>query len=158
MDLTTRERWMAARVKHGAYSGGVESAEHYTWRAMLARCNNPKHRMYKYYGGKGVGVCTRWLEFANFLADMGERPGDWASLDRIVPDGDYTPDNCRWATRSDQQKNKTSTKWYTDEEFTGTLVECAAHVGISKELAWWRWKTWGTFEKDKIWRKLPNAQ
>jgi hypothetical protein len=158
MDSDTRARWMAARTKHGAYIGGVESAEHYTWRAMVSRCKNPNHPMYRYYGGKGVKVCDRWLDFSNFLEDMGHRPGDWASLDRIDSNGDYTPDNCRWATKSEQQKNKTSTKIYTDGTFTGTLVECAAKLGLSKELAFWRWKKWGTFEKDREWQKLPSVK
>jgi len=56
MDDKTRERWMAARVTHGAYLGGVESPEHSTWRSMLARCHNPNNKHYRYYGGKGVAV------------------------------------------------------------------------------------------------------
>jgi hypothetical protein len=157
MDAETRKRWLASRTKHGAYNNGVESAEHYIWRSMLARCNNPNHKQYNYYGGRGVTVCNRWLVFENFLEDVGARPGNWASLDRIDNNKGYEPNNWRWATRSEQQKNKTSTKIYTDGCFTGTLVECANYVSISKELAWWRWKTWGTFEKDKAWQILPNT-
>ena len=150
-------KWMAARYRHGGYSGGAEQPEHYIWRAMMARCYNPKAASYAHYGARGVKVCKRWHDYRLFLADMGVRPDKGYSLDRIRVDGDYKPSNCRWATRSEQQKNKTSTRWFSNGEFTGTLVECAALVGISKALALWRWKTWGSFEKDTVWRQRPKA-
>ena len=156
MDSETREKWMAARVTHGAYLGGVESPEHSTWRSMLARCHNPNNKHYRYYGGKGVSVCERWLEYDNFLADMGCRPSTQVSLDRIDLVGNYEPGNCRWATRSQQQKNKSTTKVYTNGTFTGVLVECAEYLGVSKALAHWRWKQWGTFEKGKEWQQLQK--
>ena len=134
--------WALARVKHGGYLGGKEKPEHYVWRSMLARCSNPKSSGYAYYGGRGIKVCKRWQKYENFYADMGDRPSADHSLERNNSDADYKPSNCRWATRSEQQKNKTTTKWYTNGGFTGTLVECAKFLGISKELAHIRWKTW----------------
>lgn len=151
-----RQRWMAARYKHGGYAGGKEKPEHYVWRTMLARCNNPNTRNFAYYGGRGIKVCKRWLRYENFIADMGDRPSGQHSLERINTNSDYKPSNCRWATRSEQQKNKTTTRVYTNGWFTGTLVECAKHVGIGKELAHWRMKNWKTFEKDKQWRELQR--
>lgn len=156
MDEEKRKRWLNTITKHGAYRNGVESAEHYTWRSMVARCLNPGHSAYKYYGGRGIGVCDRWLHYENFLADVGNRPGDWASLDRIDNNKGYNPDNVRWASKAQQQRNKTTTKLYTDGVFVGSLVECAERVGISKELAHWRWKKWGTFEKGKQWQQLQK--
>ena len=144
-------------MKHGGYLGGKEKPEHYVWRSMLARCSNPKSSGYAYYGGRGIKVCKRWQKYENFYADMGDRPSADHSLERNNSDADYKPSNCRWATRSEQQKNKTTTKWYTNGGFTGTLVECAKFLGISKELAHIRWKTWETFEKDVKWRQLQKS-
>jgi hypothetical protein len=147
---------MAARTTHGGYLGGKERPEHYVWRTMHARCTNPNSASYSAYGGRGIKVCKRWAKYEAFLADMGERPSAEHSLERINTNSDYKPSNCRWATRSEQQKNKTSTRWYSNGVFTGTLVECAALLDISKELAHWRWKTQSTFKKGEIWHELQK--
>jgi hypothetical protein len=76
-----------------------------SWKGMKRRCLNPNAPGYEYYGGRGITVCERWLTFDNFLADMGIRP-EGLSLDRIDNNGNYEPGNCRWATRSEQQRNK----------------------------------------------------
>lgn len=96
------------RHGHAARNPLARSPEYRAWDAMKSRCYNPKARGYAGYGGRGIAVCDRWrYSFENFLADMGERPSPEHSLDRIDNDGNYEPGNVRWATRSEQQRNRT---------------------------------------------------
>ena len=93
---------MAQRV-HGL--SGHPSPEYHVWKHMRERCNNPKHLRYARYGGRGIRVDPRWDSFAQFFADMGERPPG-KTLDRIDVDGPYAPSNCRWATDAEQARDK----------------------------------------------------
>lgn len=156
MSPETYRAWMQARVKHGGYMGGKECPEHYIWRSMIARCHNPKNKDFESYGGRGVRVCKRWQKYEAFISDVGLRPSPEHSLDRKNVDGNYTPSNCRWVTKREQQINKRSTRVYTNGSFTGVLVECAKYLGISKELAHWRWKTHKTFSRGQTWHELQK--
>lgn len=97
---------MAERNKfpksHGLYNS--HRAEYQCWQDMRQRCNNEKHKSFHNYGGRGISVCDRWGSFENFINDMGQRP-DGRSLDRIDVDGNYDPQNCRWATATEQSRN-----------------------------------------------------
>ncbi|WP_143565689.1 hypothetical protein [Sinorhizobium fredii] len=95
---------MSGKVTHG----GTRLPEYRVWAGMHQRCNNPKSTRYAKYGGRGIMICERWNSFENFLADMGPRPTPDHSIDRRDNDGNYEPGNCRWATRSEQQQNKSA--------------------------------------------------
>lgn len=101
-----------------------------TWRNMRQRCNNPKATQYADYGGRGIGVCARWDSFTVFLADVGERPPGH-TLDRIDNDRDYGPDNCRWATRSEQQRNRRHNHFVIIDGQRYKTVDLAAIAGRS---------------------------
>lgn len=100
---------VGARVfKHGLSHDSL----YVVWKSMLARCEQPSVESYHLYGGRGIKVCERWHQYDNFLADMGVRPSPTHSIDRINNDGDYEPNNCRWATRREQVENTRITKRY----------------------------------------------
>lgn len=92
-------------ITHGQTRGGP-TPTYNSWRGMIDRCTNPNNSDYKYYGSQGVLVCPRWRDsFEAFREDMGDRP-EGLTLDRIDPNGNYCPENCRWTTISEQNKNK----------------------------------------------------
>lgn len=96
-----------AATKHGMHS----TPEYFRWMSMKLRCYCKTHYAYPRYGGRGITVCDRWRHnFENFIADIGERPTDKHSLDRINNDGDYEPNNVRWATAKEQANNRSNNR------------------------------------------------
>lgn len=95
---------MGGKCKNAKYP------EYWVWIAMRHRCNCKKSRVYKYYGGRGIKICSRWKSFDNFIKDMGFRPSSSHSLDRINVNGDYEPSNCRWASSLTQILNRREIK------------------------------------------------
>lgn len=105
--------------------------EYCAWRNIIHRCTNSDHEAYPNYGGRGITVCDAWInDVAQFISDMGRRPGPGYSIDRIDNDKGYMPSNCRWVTRSTQQLNRRNTKSATINGRTQTLKEWAIETGV----------------------------
>lgn len=115
-----KQRTKEAKVMHGHAGNGRVSPTYRAWKAMKERCDNPNTRNYSDYGGRGIKYCERWKSFENFLADMGEVPKG-LSLDRF-PDnnGNYCPENCRFATTKEQNNNKRNNRHITFRKKSGT--------------------------------------
>jgi hypothetical protein len=105
--------------------GRGQSTTYLSWNAMRERCYNRNYHAYARYGGRGISVCDRWLgSFEDFLADMGERPPG-KTIDRRDNDGNYEPENCFWATKAEQARNKRSNRWITFQGEARCLAEWA---------------------------------
>ena len=133
---------MARNAKKGRHGHrrdifGKETPTHRVWRCMKERCQNRNHVAYASYGGRGIIVCSRWLDFKNFLADMGERPRD-ASLDRVCNDGNYSPGNCRWATRSEQQRNTRKSRFISIGGKSMSVAAAAEEAGVDRYIVYKR--------------------
>lgn len=121
-----RERTRERNTVHGMAGTKIYGI----WKNMKSRCNNPRFPKYKDYGARGIRVSERWMSFDNFYADMGDPP-DGMMLDRKDNDGDYSFDNCRWATASEQQSNKRNNRLIAFEGETKTLTQWANERDMS---------------------------
>lgn len=119
-------------VRHGYGASGNRSREYICYHNMMARCCNPDNKRFKDYGGKGITVCERWLEgFINFIDDMGECP-EGMTIDRRDNRLSYTPENCRWATRSQNQINRgVSRIWIVEGLRFDSMAKAAAEFSVS---------------------------
>lgn len=116
-------------TKHGAAGRGKKTKTYRTWESMHRRCYLPSQDSYKDYGGKGVGISYAWHKFENFVRDMGEQP-ETLTLDRKNPLLGYSAENCRWATLTEQARNKSTTRWldYAGEKLC--LAEWAERINV----------------------------
>lgn len=122
----SKERIIKINTKHGM----CNTVEYKTWAQILVRCNNKNSTSYEYYGGRGIKVCERWANsFENFYEDMGKRP-EGMSIDRIDMNGDYCPENCRWASKQVQNSNTRKNKYIEYRGERKTLSEWARHYDI----------------------------
>lgn len=109
---------------------GLSSTAYYkAWFGMLQRCENKNHTAWKRYGGRGIKVCERWHAFENFLADMGQRP-EGATIERVENNGNYEPGNCCWATRSEQQNNRSTNRIVEVDGIKMTFAQAAKKFNI----------------------------
>lgn len=116
--------------------------EYRIWEGMRRRCEQKTHLSYPRYGGAGVKVCSRWKKFENFFADMGPRPSPEYSIDRYPnQSGNYEPGNCRWATKTEQQRNKKNNVFVEYEGERMLLLEVVAKLGVRRGVIYQRLKT-----------------
>lgn len=124
--------------------------EYRNWHNMKNRCLNQNIPEYKWYGARGIRVCDRWLNsFENFLADMGTRPSPKHSIDRIDNNGNYCPENCRWATQKQQSRNTRNNRKITINGICKTVAEWAEIVGMKQNSLLYRIRR-GTPPEDAI--------
>jgi len=133
------------RRPHGQGYRLQQEAE--SWRSMIRRCYNPKHHKFATYGARGVKVCDHWRNsFEAFLADMGPKPTPKHTIERIDNDGDYSPDNCKWATNAEQSRNMRTNHRITAFGRTQILEDWSRETGISAQTIRQRLKSGWTSE------------
>lgn len=130
-----REQLVERNTKHGLFKGGGKWPEGYgIWSGMKDRCYNPNHPKYADYGGRGIGICRRWLHsFVYFMEDMGPRPSKRHSIDRIRNNGNYTPKNCRWALPGMQAANTRKNIWVRFMGRKMIIRDWANEIGITQQ-------------------------
>src|SRR5258708_4053781 len=133
--MARRPDLAAVNYRDGHSVRGARTDEYEAWVGMRKRCNNPKHKRYPEWGGKGIAVCPEWRhDFAAFLHHIGPRPSPTHSVDRIDGKKGYEPGNVRWATKTEQSNNRPS--FCRLIEYCGrvqTMAEWAREVGINRE-------------------------
>jgi hypothetical protein len=123
-----------------------DTRTHNSWAGAKQRCNDPNHRSYKHYGEKGIRVCKEWAApgtgYAAFYAHMGPKP-EGHTLDRIDRFKDYEPDNCRWATYVEQNRDRSTVRLYPYDGEMLTIPELAALYDLKPNTLYWRLVTKG---------------
>ena len=104
-----------------------------TWISMRNRCNNPNNPSWRRYGGRGIRVCKEWDSFDQWLADMGPKPSKNHSIDRINNDGNYEPQNCKWATQREQLRNIEKNRRVTVDGVSYLAIEFAEIAGLKTD-------------------------
>jgi hypothetical protein len=144
--------------------GKCNSKEYVIWAGMKARCNNPNHGAYQRYGGIGISVCKAWREsFAQFLKDMGYRPSDQHSIERLDNSKGYSPDNCVWALLETQANNRSNNNNLTHNGVTQSLARWARQLNIPRPtLSHWvnvnKWNFACCVERAKTYRLAPGEE
>jgi len=126
------------------------------WADMKQRCLNPNNNLFKWYGQRGITVCDKWLVFENFLSDMGKPPTHDHTLDRIDNDGDYSPNNCRWATWKEQGQNRRSNRFLTHKNKTLNVTQWSEIISVNKNTLTYRLKRGWTVERALTTPTIPK--
>ncbi len=135
-DLKKPARHACGCLGSNASHGLLDSREYHTWKGLIQRCTNPSNHNYPNYGGRGITVCKSWRQsFTAFYTDMGDKPVG-ASIDRINNNGPYSPENCRWASRTEQANNRRVARMSSRSRLISyngearTIAEWARHLGL----------------------------
>ena len=123
-EVTAKRNWKHGYRHHPLYP---------CWNNMKHRCENPRSKEWKNYGGRGIKVCEKWQDFESFAADMGERPSPDHSLERKDNNADYCPENCKWGTREEQNNNKRTNHLLTHKGKTQSIMRWARETGVNHE-------------------------
>lgn len=128
-----KEQLINRLTKHGFTPYNIRPPSEYSiWSNMKQRCFNKKSNNYKYYGGRGISVCDIWVnDFVKFMTDMGARPSNQHSIDRIDNNGNYEPNNCKWATKSEQSINRRNVNLYEHNNMIKTVSDWNRHFNLS---------------------------
>lgn len=145
---------------------GKRIPEYHVWMSMKARCFNKKSNKYKRYGGRGITICERWIGdngFINFITDMGFRPSNSHTIDRINNDGNYEKINCKWRTSKEQCNNRSSNVFLKYKGFSKTKSQWADYFGVhhntlSAYLKRWDMKRAYEFYKLKMHQPVDRAK
>lgn len=117
-----------------------------SWVHMRTRCNNPNHKLYRRYGGRGISVSPEWNTFETFLSDMGPRPKG-TTIGRKDNDLGYSKENCRWEGKKEQERNKTTTRWVEFNGVKKSLAEWCEIHGLSHHVVHYRLKSGWSVER-----------
>jgi len=122
-----KERSRSAQFVHGMKG----TPTYKSWADMKSRCLNKNIPTYKHYGGRGIIICDRWMTFENFYEDMGDRPND-LTLERVDNNKGYSPENCRWATRKEQNRNRRNNVMIKYNGKEQCMKDWAEELGINR--------------------------
>lgn len=128
------------QLRHGFSKRGHKHPLYMVWCQMLDRCRNPNNKNWKYYGGRGIRVCETWAHFEGFFSDMSEGYADGLTIERKDNNGNYCPENCRWATRAEQVNNCRSNVHITFNGETRTASQWSIITGIDRRTIAYRFK------------------
>lgn len=153
-EITILNTW--PKNKRGRNHGQSETDTYKIWQGISKRCYNKNSQNYHLYGGRGIGVAERWLDYEKFLADMGERPSKEHTIERINHSGHYEPKNCRWATKLEQARNKRNNRIITVNGEARCLAEWIAVLGVSESTIKDRIYKLGWSEESAITKPVAN--
>lgn len=129
----TKELIASRCITHGESGENKMTPEYKVWRSMKIRCSEKKGKDFRNYTARGIGICERWMIYENFLADMGRRPSDRHTIDRIDNSLGYFPGNCRWATAKEQGRNKRNNTIIEIDGVRRCISEWAEVAGINEQ-------------------------